>query len=86
MKSWLILIAAAFASWYFTDVTSSSPMQALVAPLLLTAIIIIAVCKIMAALFTKDGRKSTTGDGGGVNFGGNGSHDSGGDGGGDGGD
>jgi len=79
MRSWLILITAAIASWYFTDVTSNSPVQTLVAPLLFTAIIIIAVCKIVAAFFTKDGRKNTTADGGSVHFGGNESHDSGGD-------
>lgn len=79
MKSWLILIAAAIAAWYFTDVTSNSPVQTLVAPLLFTAIVIIAVCKIVATCVTKDGRKGATADGGGVHFSGNGSHDSGGD-------
>lgn len=83
MKTWLILLASAAIAWFVTDVRSDSSLQSLVAPLLLTLVVLIMFIKIMAALLSKNASKSahhSNDDSAGIGFG---SHNDGGSGGGD---
>lgn len=68
MKSWIILIATACVAWYITDVYSDSPLQTLVAPLLLTAIVIVAICKVMSSLLSKGSSASGADGTGSIDF------------------
>lgn len=53
MKSWITILIAAAIFWTLTDVRAASTFAAVIAPLLLTVIIVIIICKVKASLLTR---------------------------------